>query len=257
MFADTESVAGFQVTTAPFQVCLAGIATWLDGPPDACGRYFVCANPHSLELARTDAAFAAAIDEADLVVPDGIGVVIASRLRGGSIRERVTGTMLFLGVCGLLDARGGSVYLLGSTDAVLAGMAKRLATEYPRVRIAGTASPPFAPSVADEVNERVVDAINAARPDVVWVGMTAPKQEKWVHQNRRRLHARLLGPVGAVFDFYAGTVKPSPPWFRDHGLEWLPRLVREPGRLWRRSVVSAPRFLARAVLGAQRPTRDP
>jgi N-acetylglucosaminyldiphosphoundecaprenol N-acetyl-beta-D-mannosaminyltransferase len=256
MFADSESVAGFRVTTAPFPVCLAGIAAWLDCPPAAGGRYFVCANPHSLELARVDAAFAAAIDEADLVVPDGIGVVIASRLRGGAIGARVTGSMIFAGVNGLLNSRGGSVYLVGSTVDVLDRMRARLADEFPGIRVAGLTAPPFGRSMPDEANERIVDAVNAARPDVVWVGMTAPKQEKWIHQNRHRLRVGLLGPVGAVFDFYAGTVKPSPPWFRDHGLEWLPRLIREPGRLWRRSVVSAPRFLARAVLGAPRQARD-
>ena len=109
-------------------------------------------------------------------------------------------------------------------------------------------SPPFASSIPSDVNDRIVNAINLAEPDVVWVGMTAPKQEKWIHQNRGRVHTRLLGPIGAAFDFYAGTVRQSSPWFREHGLEWLPRLLRQPGKLWRRNLVSNPMFLARVIL---------
>ena len=249
----TEVVAGFPVDQHGYQGCLELVNLWLTEvpPPASSGRYFVCANPYSLETARSDQDFGQAIRDADLVIPDGVGVVLASRLAGGSIRKRVTGTMLFLGVCELLDARGGSVYFVGSTEPVLERMAGRLAADYPRIRIAGMTSPPFAPSIPPRVNERLIDDINRTGPDVVWVGMTAPKQEKWIHQNRSRLRAKLFGPIGAAFDFYAGTVKRPSHWFQDHGLEWLPRLLREPRRLWRRNFVSAPKFLARAVLDAR------
>lgn len=248
-----ELVTGFPVTTRGPGDCLAVLDSWLSegGRRTGGAHYFVCANPHSLEMARADPQFAKAIEDADLVIPDGIGVVLASRLAGGAIRERVTGMMLFLGVSGLLNARGGSVYFLGSAQPVLERIASRLSLEYPRIRIAGAVSPPFAPSIPPDLNDRIVNEINAARPDVVWVGMTAPKQEKWIHQNRSLVHAGLLGPIGGAFDFYAGTLTRSSPWFQNHGLEWLPRLLREPRRLWRRSFVSAPRFLSRAILDAR------
>jgi N-acetylglucosaminyldiphosphoundecaprenol N-acetyl-beta-D-mannosaminyltransferase len=252
MFAECERIAGFPVTSADLTQCLAVVEEWLEAAArQPASRYFVCANPHSLEIARADRDFAMAISDADLVIPDGVGVVVASRLTGGRIRERVTGTMLFLGVSELLNARAGSVYFLGSTEPVLDRIGERFAVDYPDVRIAGMTSPPFAPSIPPRANDRLIDDINSAGPDVVWVGMTAPKQEKWIHQNRSRVHAKLLGPIGAAFDFYAGTVKRPSPWFQDHGLEWFPRLLREPGRLWRRNVVSAPKFFARAVLGAR------
>ena len=256
--AGAELVTGFSVDRAGYEQCLRRVETWLTETRQdvAGGRYFVCANPHSLEMARADPQFARAIEDADLVIPDGIGVVLASRLAGGAIRERVTGTMLFLGVSGLLNARGGSVYFLGSAQPVLERITSRLSLEYPRIRIVGAVSPPFAPSIPPDVNDRIVNDINAARPDVVWVGMTAPKQEKWIHQNRALVHAGLLGPIGGAFDFYAGTVTRSSPWFRDHGLEWLPRLLRDPRRLWRRSFVSAPRFLSRALLDARFRRKD-
>jgi len=94
----------------------------------------------------------------------------------------------------------------------------------------------------------MIEAVNRAGPDVLWVGMTAPKQEKWIHQNKDKLNVKFIGAVGAVFDFYAGNVKRSHPWFQEHGLEWLPRLLQEPRRLWRRTFVSAPLFLCMVLL---------
>ena len=88
----------------------------------------------------------------------------------------------------------------------------------------------------------MIGAVNRAGPDVLWVGMTAPKQEKWIYENRDKLHVKLIAAVGAVFDFYTGNVKRSHPWFLEHGLEWLPRLLQEPRRLWRRTFISAPVF---------------
>ena len=106
-------------------------------------------------------------------------------------------------------------------------------------------SPPFKEVFSEEENRAMIEAVNRAGPDVLWVGMTAPKQEKWIYQNKDRLNVKFIGAIGAVFDFYAGTVKRPHPWFLDHGLEWLPRLLGEPRRLWKRMFVSAPLFMAR------------
>lgn len=250
MDTNTERFVGYQVTTRAYECCLDLIGSWLNDRRDEAqrGRYFVCANPHSLEVARKDGEFSKAFAAADLVVPDGFGIVLASRLSKGNIRERVTGTMLFLGVCRALNVGGGSFYFLGSKEATLDRIVKRLAAEYPNIRVVGTCSPPFAEEFSAETDNGMVENINRANPDVLWVGMTAPKQEKWIFRNRNRINARLLGPIGAAFDFYAGTVKYPSPWFREHGLEWLPRLLRQPRRLWRRNLVSGPMFLARVLL---------
>jgi N-acetylglucosaminyldiphosphoundecaprenol N-acetyl-beta-D-mannosaminyltransferase len=119
--------------------------------------------------------------------------------------------------------------------------------DFPNIEITGTYSPPFKPEFTPMENNAMVNAVCHAKPDVLWVGMTAPKQEKWVHQNKDRLNVKLLAPVGAVFDFYIDTIKRSPPWFLDHGLEWLPRLIKEPRRLWDRTLLSAPKFLMRVL----------
>lgn len=219
---------------------------WLrgQGPP----RYFVCANPHSLEVARRDAGFRAAIGEADLVVPDGAGIVLASKILGGTIRERVTGSDLFHGLSRRLCRRGGGrCFFLGSTPATLASIRKRMAETYPEIDVVGMHSPPFAPRFRPEENGEMIDRVNQARPDILWVGMTAPKQEKWIFENREKLAVPLSAPIGAVFDFFAGNVKRSQTSFQKMGLEWLPRLLKQPRRLWKRNFVSNPTFLARVL----------
>lgn len=250
----TESVLGYRIAAGTASEVVGEIVSRLGR--GGAGTVLACANPHSLEVARQDAAFDAALRGADLLVPDGVGIVLASRILGGGIRGRVTGSDVFAGLSGALDAAGGARYFfLGSTERTLALIAARLAADYPRIRLAGTLAPPFAETFTAAESRRMVDAVNASGADVLWVGMTAPKQEKWVAAHRERLAVGFVGAVGAVFDFYAGTVPRSPRWFLDHGLEWLPRLLRQPGRLWRRNLLSGPAFLARVLrerLGGRR-----
>jgi N-acetylglucosaminyldiphosphoundecaprenol N-acetyl-beta-D-mannosaminyltransferase len=213
------------------------------------GKYFVCANPHSLEVARKDRLFDEAIRNADLILPDGVGIVMASKILGGNIRDRVTGSDVFWGLNRVLDKEGGySCFFLGSTEENLRDIRTKMEREFPGIRVAGVYAPPYKAEFDEKDSRLMVEAVNNAQPDVLWVGMTAPKQEKWIHQNRERLHAKCIGPVGAVFDFYTGRVKRSHPLFQKIGLEWLPRLLRQPGRLWRRNFVSNPSFLYRVIM---------
>jgi N-acetylglucosaminyldiphosphoundecaprenol N-acetyl-beta-D-mannosaminyltransferase len=203
---------------------------------------FACANPHSLVTAQSDAAFRAALERASLVVIDGIGVSIMATLAGMEAAKRITGTDYFFAVMNALEKRGGGrVFFFGSSQAVLDRIAARMQREFPQLTLCGAVSPPFG-SWSGEENAAMVARINAARPDVLWVGMTAPKQETWVDENRPALTAPVIGSIGAVFDFYAGTHHRAPQWMCDIGIEWLYRLVREPRRMWRRNFVSAPKF---------------
>lgn len=245
-----EDILGYRVTTMSIDACLRQVFAWIESGVDGAGkgRYFACLNPHSIETARRDETFAAALHDADLSVPDGVGILIASRILGGKITQRVTGSDIFLGLHKLLNERGGfSVFFLGSTPETLAGIVERMNRHYPNIRVVGTYSPPFRAEFSDEDNAAMLDVINSARPDVLWVGMTAPKQEKWVWQHRAQLDVRLIGAVGAVFDFFIGRVKRAHPLFQRMGLEWLPRLLQEPRRLWRRNFVSNPSFMTRVV----------
>lgn len=242
-----EYILGYQVTTNGIYDSVKKIVHWLD--TDAQGKMFVCANPHSLVVSKSDPLFQKAIHDADLVTPDGAGIVLASKILGGSIRERVTGSDIFQGLSARLNETGGrSYFFLGSTEETLAAIRAKMAVEFPEVRFAGSYSPPYKPEFSEEDSRKMIEAINKAKPDVLWVGMTAPKQETWIYKNRNKLDVKFIGAIGAVFDFYSGNVKRSHPVFQKVGLEWLPRLLQEPRRLWRRNFISNPKFLLRVIM---------
>jgi len=241
-----ERILDFHVETRGTLACVGEMADWV-----ASGRglrWLACLNPHSCAVSFRDPEFGRALRGADWVVPDGVGILLASRILGGSIRERVTGSDIFLHLSRRLNRVGGkSVFFLGATESTLEEIRRRMAREFPNLRVAGTYSPGFTPEFTDAEVRAMVHAVNAARPDVLWVGMTAPKQEKWIFRHGSRLNVKVACAIGAVFDFYTEKVPRSHPAFQRFGLEWLPRLLRQPGRLWRRTFVSAPAFLWRVV----------
>jgi N-acetylglucosaminyldiphosphoundecaprenol N-acetyl-beta-D-mannosaminyltransferase len=206
-------------------------------------RVLACANPHSLVVAQHDDRFHSALTHANQVVADGVGAVGMARIVGVEIGSRITGTDYFEAVLKALQARGGGrVFFFGSSVRVLDLIAQRFAGEFPTLTLCGIYSPPFGMWSVEE-NGRMVQVINDAKPDVLWVGMTAPKQEMWVEENRHNLNAPVIASIGAVFDFYAGTYARAPQWICRIGLEWAYRFMLEPRRMWKRNCVSAPKFL--------------
>lgn len=199
-------------------------------------------NPHSYVLARRDSLFKDALKASDLLIPDGVGIKMAARVLDGREIERITGSDLHEIILGSLDRKNGSCFYLGSSPETLKKIEERLRRESPNVRM-GYCSPPFRDEFSESESKEMIDAVNGFAPDVLFVGMTAPKQEKWVHKHRERLNVPLICSIGAVFDFYSGRVKRSGDLWIKMGLEWLPRLLREPGRLWKRNFVSTPLFL--------------
>lgn len=240
----TENIMDYRVAAGE-GAAVAG--RWLETPaPEGRCSLAACLNPHSVVVARGNEPFRLALQSADLLLPDGVGIVWASRLQGGKIRTRVTGSDLFREVCEFFSRRGGgSFFFLGSSPPVLRRIAERLAREYPAIQVAGVLSPPYQESFSPAQEDAMVEAVNASGARVLWVGMTAPKQELWLSRNAGRLKIPHAAAVGAVFDFYAGTVRRSRPFWQKLGLEWLPRLLREPRRLWRRNLISTPLFLWR------------
>jgi N-acetylglucosaminyldiphosphoundecaprenol N-acetyl-beta-D-mannosaminyltransferase len=202
---------------------------------------FACANPHSLVIARSDPEFRAALERASAVVADGVGCIWGARLAGISIGPRITGSDFFVAVMAQLNRSGGRAFFFGSRGEVLQKLVERVRRDFPQVTVA-TLSPPFGTWPADK-NQAMSEEIRGFGPDVLWVGMTAPKQEKWVDANAARLQVPVIGSIGAVFDYYAGVTQRAPLWICNLGLEWLYRLPREPQRLWRRSFISAPLFI--------------
>jgi len=220
------------------------------------GKTLICTiNAHSYNLAQRDELFAEALSESDYVIPDGASIVKACRwLKGRSQpRERIAGWDLFsLEMHRLNDEaerrnKRLRAMFVGASERVLMLIKERAAREYPLVEVL-TYSPPYKDTFSDDDNRRMVNAINAAEPDLLWIGMTAPKQEKWVHRHWDELHIGChVGAIGAVFDFYAGTARRAPQWMQRHSLEWLYRLLKEPRRMWRRYVVGNPLFLCNVV----------
>jgi N-acetylglucosaminyldiphosphoundecaprenol N-acetyl-beta-D-mannosaminyltransferase len=204
---------------------------------------FACANPHSIVVAQQDRDFMDAFHDAHQVVADGVGVVLMAKTAGVDVGPRITGTDYLFSLMRTLNARGHArIFFFGSSPNVLELVSRRMAIEFPSLVLCGTLSPPFRPWT-DEENGRFIKIINDAQPDVLWVGMTAPKQEKWVYQNRHHLKVPVIASIGAVFDFYAGTHPRAPQWMCKLGVEWLYRLFREPKRMWRRNFISTPKFV--------------
>ena len=241
-----ENILGYSVTTQDATHCVNQICSWIDSGEK--GKYAVCVNPHSLEIVKSDPLFRDAVLQADLLTPDGAGILIASRLLKGRIDERVTGSDIFWGLSRVLNQKKGyRFFFLGSTDENLEHVRKKMNINFPSIEIAGIFSPPFKSEFSFDEISRMIEAINRVRPHVLWVGMTAPKQEKWIYRHKDQLDVSFIGPVGAVFSFLGGSVKRSHPWFQNHGLEWLPRLLRQPCHLWQRTLISAPSFLLRVL----------
>jgi len=237
-----QSLLGYEVDSGSLGEIVAAIVNSLRG--DRSRRVLACFNPHSYVVALKDHRFASALRASDWLLPDGIGIVLASRVLRGTIRDRVSGPDVFAALHDsmnrLHDVR---VFFLGGTAPTLDRIRRRMEVEFPNVRIAGTCSPPFKPTYSEDESREMIEAVNASGADVLWVGLTAPKQEKWIQDHKNRLSVNFIGAVGAAFDFYAGTVKLPPSFFRRHGRQWLLRLVQEPRRLWRRTFVSAPIFM--------------
>ena len=243
---------------------------------------------HSYNTARKDGLFAEAQTNGDVLIPDGVSIVKACRwIKAKSQpKERIAGWDLFSfemenlerKQCGTLNVECGAnnsslensqsaladnpkfkiqnsefrspqrtVMFMGSSQKVLDLIVKRAAKVYPHLKIV-IYSPPYKPEFSEVDNKAIIDAINAADPDLLWIGMTAPKQEKWTysHWDELNIHCH-VGTIGAVFDFFAGTVERAPMWWQRHGLEWLYRLLKEPKRMWRRYIIGNTLFLFNVI----------
>ncbi len=241
----TEDIRGVMVSRRRFAETVELLVEWASRRDKL--RYFACVNAHSAEMAHRDSTFMSALRQADLLVADGFGVILASRILGGRIRERATGPDLFMAVSDALDREGGrSVFYLGGSAETLERIRGRHHERFGNLAVAGMYSPPFCPSFSASEMAEMADRVNRASPDVLWVGLGAPKQEKWILDNRDRLTVPLCGPVGAVFDYFAGNVPMPPKWVERAGLHWAYRLAKDPKRLWRRNLDS-PLFLAHVV----------
>lgn len=199
-------------------------------------------NPHSYCVSKSDISFQKALLNSDILLPDGSGIVIAAKFLRNKKIVKIAGADIHRHLLEDANKNHKKVFYLGAAPNTLKLIKERISKEYPNINM-GSYSPPYKPEFSNEDSQKMINEVNGFNPDILFVGMTAPKQEKWVASNKENLNATITVSIGAVFDFYAGTVERSGAFWINIGLEWLPRLLKEPKRLWRRNFVSTPLFL--------------
>src|SRR5258708_4350562 len=202
---------------------------------------------HGIVEAQHDPSFKEILNSTDVVVPDGMPLVWLGRRKGHHLPRRVYGPDLVLEFCEKTAGRGYRHFFYGGVQGVPERLAESLKRRFPTIEVCGTFSPPMRPLDPEEDKE-IVSMISRAAPDVLWVGLGTPKQERWMHEHRDQLHVPVLVSVGAAFDILSGRRNQAPQWMRDQGLEWLFRLLQEPRRLWRRYLVYGAQFIAYIVV---------
>ena len=231
-----STIASVPVDAVDLQGALACVDQFI---AEARPHYNIAINAAKIVEYQEDEALRQAIRDAHLLTADGQAVVWAARLLGQKLPERVAGADLMEALLARAAARGYSVYLLGARDAVVEACVERARAEYPRLRIAGYRNGYFKP---DE-EHAVVDAIRAAKPDILFLGFGTPAKEYFMHRRYRELGVPFVMGVGGTFDVYAGLVRRAPIWLQRSGLEWAFRLAQEPRRMWKRYLVGNSRFL--------------
>ena len=227
-------VLGVRVNLISYELLCAQIADWIQTRQQS---YCCFTNPHSIIVANGDRGFREATNQSDLTLPDGVGVVLAAQLKRIPHHGRVTGPTSMLNVCECGVPRGWKHFLLGGAPGVPERLGEKLQQLNPGMEIVGTHSPPFRP-LSEAENKQLIEMINESEADILWIGLGAPKQEKWMQQFRSQLETPVLMGVGAAFDFHSGNKSWAPAWVRKIGCEWLIRLIQEPKRLAKRNLHS-------------------
>ena len=239
----TQEVLGIPLALTDYQRTL----DWIDDAVDAHARAFICvAAVHTVMACQDDEELRAAVLAADFTVPDGQPLVWALKALGHPLPDRVYGPDLMEMACARGADTGRRMFFYGGRDSdptALPALQERLSERFPGLEIAGSLQALFRP-LSDDEADAIAAEINAAEPDIVWVGLGVPRQEKWMARMRERLDAPVLIGVGAAFDFHAGLVRQAPRSLQRFGMEWAFRLLQEPRRLWRRYARYNPRFVA-------------
>ena len=223
-------------------VSLLGCRSELDALPK--GKLLInTINAHSYNTAQKDTAFAEALLKGDALIPDGASIVLAFKFLRHKKIERIAGWDLFLHEMNKLNRKGGTCFFLGSNDDTLRKIKVKAVRLYPNIQVE-TYSPPYKAEFSEKDNQQMIEAVNRVNPDLLWVGMTAPKQEKWAYTHLKELNVNgTIGTIGAVFDFFAENIQRAPLWWQEHSLEWLYRLMQDPKRMWKRYIIGNTLFL--------------
>ena len=233
-----QYILGIRIDGTSYENAVKRVITWAES-----GDYFCvyAANVHMIIEAYDSEDFRKLVNNADLVTPDGMPLVMMLRILGLKNQPRVYGPTLMEHICEASARVGVSIGFYGSTSETLKHLVHNLSTRIPKLKVGYTYSPPFRP-LAPEEDKKIIKEINASKIKILFVGLGCPTQERWMAAHHARVKAVMIG-VGAGFDFFAGTKKKAPKWMMQIGLEWLFRLFTEPNRLWRRYLYNNPRFI--------------
>jgi N-acetylglucosaminyldiphosphoundecaprenol N-acetyl-beta-D-mannosaminyltransferase len=234
-------VLGVRVIALQIPDVVAQMEKWIRHR-DGC-HSIAATGMHGTVEAQHDPSFKEVLNSTDLVVPDGMPLVWLGRRRGHHLPRRVYGPDLMLEFCEKTAGRRYRHFFCGGEPGVPELLAESLKRRFPTMEVCGTFSPPFR-SLGPEEDQEIVTTISRAAPDVLWVGLGTPKQERWMYEHRDKLRVPVLVSVGAAFDLLSRRRIQAPGWMREHGLEWLFRLLQEPRRLWRRYLIDGARFVA-------------
>jgi len=238
-------VLGVRVDAVQIDDVVRRVQAWIQNRES--GQYISVTGMHGVTEALHDQEFAKVLNASSLVVPDGMPLVWIGRHRGFPLARRVYGPELMETFCARTAHEGYRHFFYGGAPDVAERVADRLTARFPGLQIAGTFCPPFR-ALTQEEDSKIVDLIQLSHADVVWVGLSTPKQERWMFEHKDKLGVPVLIGVGAAFDFHAGCMKQAPEWMRENGLEWLFRLVQEPRRLWRRYLLNGSEFVFNVAL---------
>ena len=214
---------------------------WINSENATC-RQIIVSGFHGILEGHKDTKLKNILNSADLWVPDGIAPVAVARLKGHKNVSRTPGAEIMESFLEVADKKGYSSYFYGDTDDTLEKLKTNLQIKYPGHRIAGMYSPPFR-SLTNDEDDAIVEFINKTNPDIVWVGLGTPKQDRWGFTHKDKLNTKIVIGVGAAFGFLAGKVQRVPKWIGNSGFEWVWRFAMEPKKLWRRDIIDGPRFL--------------
>ena len=245
-----RQAASFQVIGVPIAVVktpdvIARMEEWIANRQRT--HYICVTNVHVIMEGRRDPSFREVLQAADLCIPDGMPLVWIGRSRGHAIHKQVRGTDLLVTFCRTTEKTGYAHFFLGGRPGVANKLANELTRRFPGVRVAGICSPPFR-KLSPQEDDEIIEQINRAAPDVLWVGLGCPKQERWMREHRDKLRVPVILGVGQAFDILSGNAPQAPRWMQERGLEWLFRLCREPRRLWRRYLVYNTQFIFALLL---------
>lgn len=210
----------------------------------AFGRPSIVVTPNIDHIVRLqkDKGFVKIYKESAIVIPDGVPILWAAKFLGTPLKEKISGSDLFPKLCGAATRKGRTVFFLGGAEGAAMKSAEMLKTKYPGLRIAGTYCPSLGFENDGNENRKIIKIIQSAKPDILFVGLGSPKQEKWIYNYKDEYKVPVSIGVGAAFDFYSGLVKRAPMWMQKSGLEWFWRLMMEPKRLWKRYLIDDPVF---------------